>query len=157
DAGNVSLWRMNRRRLEAEEIRDGVLAVAGRLDLRMRGPSYQDFVIEQPQNSPHYQYHLFDPDDPRGHRRSIYRFLLRSQPQPFMTTLDCADPSMSVEKRNESLTALQALALLNNRFMLVIAARFGERLEHDAADLPTRVDRAYRLALGRPPTSVESA
>jgi hypothetical protein len=155
DAGNVSLWRMNRRRLEAEEIRDGVLTVAGRLDLRLGGPSYQDFVIEQPQNSPHYQYHLFDPDDSRSHRRSIYRFIVRSQPQPFLTTLDCADPSMSVEKRNESLTALQALALLNNRFMLVMASRFGERLEQDAGDLQSRVERAYRLALGRPPTAEE--
>ncbi len=45
---------------------------------------------------------LFDPEDPRAHRRSVYRFIVRSQPQPFMTTLDCADPSMSVDKRNES-------------------------------------------------------
>jgi hypothetical protein len=71
DGSNVGLWRMNRRRLEAEEIRDAVLAVSGRLDVRMGGPGYQDFVVEQPQHSPHYQYHLFDPDDPAGQRRSI--------------------------------------------------------------------------------------
>jgi hypothetical protein len=157
DGGNVLLWRMNRRRLEAEEVRDAVLAVAGRLDLRMGGPGYQDFVIEQPQHSPHYQYHLFDPEQPQAHRRSIYRFIVRSQPQPFMTTLDCADPSMSVEKRNESLTALQALALLNNRFMLVMAGHFGERLARGPGDLGARVEQAYRLALGRPPTPEERA
>jgi hypothetical protein len=122
----------------------------------MGGPGYQDFVIEQPQHSPHYQYHLFDPERPQAHRRSIYRFIVRSQPQPFMTTLDCADPSMSVEKRNESLTALQALALLNNRFMLVMAGHFGERLEQGPGDLAARVAHAYRLALGRPPTVDES-
>jgi hypothetical protein len=148
---------MNRRRMEAEEIRDAVLAVAGQLDPAMGGPGYQDFVVEQPQNSPHYQYHLFDPAALTRHRRSIYRFLVRSQPQPFMTTLDCADPSMSVEKRNESQTALQALALLNNRFMLVMSARFGDRLERDEGDLDARVEHAYRQALGRPPTAGEHA
>jgi hypothetical protein len=159
DAGNAALWRMNRRRLEAEEIRDAVLAVAGKLDTRMGGPGFQDFVIEQPQHSPHYQYHLFDPEEPSAHRRSVYRFIVRSQPQPFMTTLDCADPSMSVEKRSESLTAVQALALLNNRFMVVMAAHFAARLERTSPDLdlPAQVETAYQLALGRPPAADERA
>jgi hypothetical protein len=64
---------------------------------------------------------------------------------------------MSVEKRNESLTALQALALLNNRFILAMAGRFAERLEQDPCDLAARVEHAYRLALGRPPTADERA
>jgi hypothetical protein len=110
DADNAYLWKMNRRRLEAEAIRDSVLWVSGQLDPQMFGPGFQDFVIEKPEHSPHYQYHLHDPDDPRTHRRSVYRFLVRSQPQPFMATLDCADPSMLVDKRMESLSALQALA-----------------------------------------------
>jgi hypothetical protein len=74
-----------------------------------------------------------------------------------MTTLDCADSSMSVEKRNESLTALQALALLNNPFMLVMAGHFGQRLERGPGDLSARVEHAYRLALGRRPTAEERA
>ena len=82
DAGNVYLWRMNRRKLEAEAIRDAVLQVAGKLDPKMGGPSFQDFVIDQPAHSPHYEYHLHDPNDPKSHRRSIYRFIVRSQPQP---------------------------------------------------------------------------
>ena len=52
----------------------------------------RDFVVERPEHSPHYQYHLHDPDDPRSHRRSVYRFLVRSKPQPFMAVMDCADP-----------------------------------------------------------------
>ena len=124
DNGNALLWRMNRHRLDAEEIRDALLAVAGRLDDRMGGPGFQDFVIEQPENSPHYEYRLHDPEDPRSHRRSIYRFVVRSQPQPFLTTLDCADPSTSVARRNQSITALQALAMLNNRLVLVMAQSF---------------------------------
>ena len=118
DSGNVLLWRANRRKLDAEALRDGMLFVAGKLDERMGGPAFQDFVIEKPEHSPHYEYHLHDPEDPKSHRRSIYRFLVRSQTQPFMTTLDCADPSMIVDKRSETVTALQALALLNNKLVL---------------------------------------
>ena len=155
DADNAYLWRMNRRRLEAEAVRDSVLAVSGKLDRRLFGPGFQDFVIEKPEHSPHYQYHLHDPDDPRCHRRSVYRFLVRSQQQPFMTTLDCADPSMQVDKRNETLSALQALALLNNGFMLTMSKNFAARVELLAEDVPGRVVAAFRLALGRAPTTEE--
>jgi hypothetical protein len=155
DADNVALWRMNRRRLEAEAIRDSALFVAGKLDLSMGGPGFRDFVVERPEHSPHYEYKLADPEDPRSHRRSVYRFIVRSQPQPFLAALDCADPSMSVDKRNESNTALQALALLNDRMMVAMAAHFARRLEREAGDLPTRIDRAFLLALGRSPTAIE--
>jgi hypothetical protein len=155
DAENAYLWRMNRRRLEAEAVRDSVLAVSGKLDRRQFGPGFQDFVIEKPEHSPHYQYHLHDPDDPRCYRRSVYRFLVRSQQQPFMTTLDCADPSMQVDKRNETLSALQALALLNNGFMLSMSRHFAERVEAMAGDVSGQVAAAFRLALGRAPTADE--
>ncbi len=137
DGGNRLLWRMNRRRLDAESIRDSVLWLADSLDRKMYGPSFQDFVIEKPEHSPHYQYHLHDPLDPRSHRRSIYRFLVRSQQQPFMTTLDCADPSMIVDKRSETLTPLQALSLMNNRFMTLMAQRMSDpiRADHLEEDL----------------------
>jgi mono/diheme cytochrome c family protein len=155
DVDNRFLWRANRRRLEAEAIRDVVLQVSGKLDLAMGGPSFQDFVIEHPEHSPHYQYHLYDPEDPRSHRRSVYRFLVRSQPQPFMTTLDCADPSMRVDKRNESLSPLQALALLNNGFMISMSGHLAKRLEKEGTDIPSRTERMYQLAFGRSPNSAE--
>jgi Protein of unknown function (DUF1553)/Protein of unknown function (DUF1549)/Planctomycete cytochrome C/F5/8 type C domain len=155
DGDNVMLWRMNRRRLEAEAIRDSVLMVAGRLDPSMGGPGFRDFVVEHPEHSPHYEYKLFDPEDPKAHRRSVYRFIVRSQPQPFLGALDCADPSMSVDKRNESTTALQALALLNDRLMVAMAAHFAERLGKEQGNLPSRIDRAFLLALGRRPSPVE--
>ena len=121
DAGNKFLWRMNRRKLDAESIRDSVLAVSGKLDLAVGGPAFQDFVIEKPEHSPHYQYHLHDPNDAACHRRSIYRFIVRSQLQPFMNTLDCADPSLQVARRNESLTPLQALAMLNDGIIVTMS------------------------------------
>ncbi len=164
DAGNTLLWRAPRRKLDAEAVRDSLLAVAGRLDLTMGGPSFQDFVVERPEHSPHYEYHLHDPRDPRSHRRSVYRFLVRSQPQPFMNTLDCADPSISVDKRNETINALQALALLNNGLTVYAAEEFAGRLrtahpgeETDPAVVTSRLQTAYELALARPATAEELA
>ena len=152
DSSNALLWRQNRRRLEAEAIRDSVLAVSGTLDKTMGGPGWQDFVIEHPEHSPHYEYDLADPEDAKTWRRSIYRFIVRSQTQPWMTSLDCADPSMRVDKRNESLSAIQALALLNNGFMLTQAKHFAERVMRVSEDVADQVDTAHRLALGFAPS-----
>lgn len=149
DASNVFLSRQTRRKLDAEAIRDSILAVSGKLDLTMGGPSFQDFVIDKPQHSPHYEYHLHDPEDPKSHRRSIYRFIVRSQQQPFMTVLDCADPSMRVDKRNESLSPLQALAMMNNGLTVTMAKHFAK---HAGS-----VTRAFQLALAREPTAEELA
>lgn len=149
DSGNAYLWRMNRRRLTAEEIRDSVLAVSGKLDRRMYGPGFRLFVLEHPQHSPHYEYHKHDPDDPASHRRSIYRFIGRSQPDPFMTTLDCADSSQSVPRRDETVTALQALSLLNNKFMLRMAEHFSERVRNETDTQARQVERAFHLVTGR--------
>ena len=156
DADNRLLWRMNRRKLEAEAIRDSVLLVAGKLDPAMGGPSFQDFVVERPEHSPHYEYRLHDPENPKSQRRSIYRFIVRSQPQPFMSTLDCADPSMSVDRRNETLNALQALALLNNQLTVAMSQHFAERVTTPDGSGTGAVVRAFRLALGRSPTAAES-
>jgi hypothetical protein len=162
DSDNLYLWRMNRRRLSAEELRDAVLAVSGKLDRTMYGPGFQLFVIERPEHSPHYQYHKHDPDDATTHRRSIYRFIVRSQPDPFMTTLDCADSSQSVAKRDETITALQALSLLNNPFMLAMAEQFAASLESEAtaagaSTIESQVAQAFRLATGRDATSQQQA
>ena len=158
DRENALLWRGNARKLEAESVRDAVLAASGSLDLAMGGPGFRDFVVEQPEHSPHYRYDLADPDDPATFRRSIYRFVVRSQMQPFMTALDCADPSMRVDRRNQSLSANQALAFLNSGFMLAQSARFADRVGREAgADPEAQVDRAVRIALGRAATGDERA
>ncbi|MSR31171.1 MAG: DUF1553 domain-containing protein [Gemmataceae bacterium] len=154
DGDNAYYWRMNRRKLEAEAIRDSVLTVSGAMRQEMFGPAFQDFIIEKPEHSPHYQYHLFNPENPLAFRRSVYRFLVRSQQQPFMATLDCADPSIQVDKRNETISSLQALALLNNGFMLTQAKVLAARLEKDFSP-EERVTAGFRLALGRSPTPGE--
>ncbi len=155
DGDNQYLWRQNRRKLEAEAIRDSILAVAGKLDLTMGGPSFQDFIVERPEHSPHYQYHLHDPEDAKSHRRAVYRFVVRSKQQPFMAALDCADPSLAVDKRNQTLTAQQALVLLNNRLVVAMAKHFAVRVEKLAPDDAGRVTAAFRLAIGRDPTPKE--
>ncbi|MCE9533979.1 MAG: DUF1549 domain-containing protein [Planctomycetes bacterium] len=155
DAGNIYLWRMPRRKLEAEALRDAILMLAGKLDRTLYGPAYQDFVIEQPAHSPHYQYHLHDPDDPKSRRRSVYRFLVRSKPQPLMTVLDCPDPSMQVDKRNETLSPLQALALLNNGFVLTMSKHLAKRVE-SVGTLEEQIALAIKLALGRPAKAEET-
>ncbi len=157
DASNTLLWRQNRRKLDAESIRDSILAVSGKLDLTMGGPSFQDFVIDKPQHSPHYEYHLHDPEDPKSHRRSIYRFIVRSQQQPFMTVMDCADPSMRVDKRNESLSPLQALTLMNNGLTVTMAKHFADRMGKESIGLENQTKRAFSLAFAREPKPDELA
>lgn len=159
DADNAFVWRANRRRLSAEELRDSMLSLAGVLQVEPRGgPSFQDFVIEKPEHSPHFEYHLHDPLDPRSHRRSIYRFVVRSQPQPMLTTLDCADPSISVPVRDESTTALQALTQWNSRLSIAMAEQFSKRLESRALSSPqAAVQWACREAWGRNPTDSEES
>lgn len=157
DTNNTLLWRQNRRKLDAEAVHDATLAVSGTLDLTMGGPGWQDFVIEHPEHSPHYHYDKADPNDVKTWRRSIYRFIVRSQMQPFMTALDCADPSLRVDKRNESVSPAQALAMLNNSFMVTQAQQFAVRVAKEAGpSRPAQVERAFRLAFGHAPSAAQT-
>jgi mono/diheme cytochrome c family protein len=159
DAENRYLWRMSRPRLDAETLRDTLLAVTGKLDLTMGGPSAMQFKFIDPNKevSPRLDYDDFDPDSPASRRRSVYRFLFRNLNDPLLDTFDAVDPSLSVGKRNATTTPLQALALMNNRFVLRQCEHLAARVEKEASDLPGRVDRACRLVLGRAPRSGEAA
>ncbi len=154
DGGNQYLWRMNRAKLDAEDVRDSILSVAGKLDLTAGGPGYMLFGFKD-DHSPHYAYAEHDPDDVKSLRRSVYRMVVRSVPDPFMETLDCADPSQIVAKRNETLTALQALALMNDRFAVRMAGHFAERVGKVGPDMAAHVEAACRLAYGRGATELE--
>jgi hypothetical protein len=155
DAANRFLWRQNRRRLDAEAVRDTVLATSGKLDLRRGGPSVRQFAFKD-DHSPIYDYASFDVDDPDAYRRSVYRFIVRSVPDPLMECLDCADPSLLTPKRNTTLTALQALAMLNNALFVRQAEHFANRLSTASADPREQVRLAYRLALSREPRDDEA-
>jgi len=152
DADNRYLWRANRQRLDAESLRDSVLAVSGKLDLTMGGPSVEQFFFKD-DHSPVYDYARYDPDAPGNYRRSVYRFLVRSMPDPLMERFDCPDVSMITAKRTSTITAIQALALLNNPFILKQAEHMAERLKAD----PDPVPAAFRLSLQRSPNQKERA
>lgn len=154
DSDNHLLWRMNRTRIDAEAVRDTVLQIAGKLDLQMGGPAAQMFFFKD-DHSPIYDYARFDPDDPRSYRRSIYRFIVRSAPDPFMERLDCPDASVLTPKRTLTLTAIQALAMMNNPFMIRMSEHLAERVAGDGADLSQQIVRASRLAIGREPSAEE--
>ena len=146
DAANRFLWRQNRRRLDAEAVRDAVLATSGKLDLTMHGPSVRQFAFKD-DHSPIYDYTRFDVDDPNAYRRSVYRFIVRSVPDPLMECLDCADPSLLTPKCNTTLTALQALAMMNNALFVRQAEHFAERVRAATSNPREQICIAYRLAL----------
>jgi mono/diheme cytochrome c family protein len=158
DADNQFLWRMNRTRLDAESVRDAVLRVTGKLDPKMGGPSIKQF-LQSPgiHRTPKVDYQAFDVDSPGNYRRSVYRFLFRTLPDPFMDTLDCPDASQFTPVRSSSVTALQALAMLNDRFMVRQSEHFAARLAQLGPDLGKQIEAAYLLALGRPPGAEETS
>jgi hypothetical protein len=156
DAGNRLLWRKSPMRLEAEAARDTMLHVAGQLNLQRGGPSYQDFKLVI-RGTTHY-YNPVDADDANGSRRTIYRTWARSGRSHLLDTLDCPDPSTTTPRRAITTTPLQALALLNNAFVLCMADHFAARLRREAgASVDNQVKRAYELAYGRAPRPAELA
>jgi mono/diheme cytochrome c family protein len=157
DADNTLLWRMNRTRLDAESVRDAVLRVAGKLDAKMGGPSVRLFK-QSPgiHRTPTVDYAAHDPDAPGSHRRSVYRFIFRTLPDPFMDALDCPDASQFTAVRASSVGAFQALAMLNDPFMVRMSEHFAKRVA-SAGPVEEQVKLAYRLALTREPTAEETA
>lgn len=145
---------MNSARLDAEQVHDAMLAISGQLDLAMGGPSVQQFYFKD-DHSPVYDYARYDIDSPGANRRSIYRFIVRSVPDPFMDALDCPDANLLTPTRNVTMTALQALAMLNDSFVLRQSERFAARLARERANLNDQIIRAYELALARPPNDSE--
>jgi hypothetical protein len=149
DGENRYLWRMNRTRLDAEEVHDAVLAISGKLDLTMGGPSAKQFIESKGvHETPNADYTGFDEDSAAARRRSVYRFVFRTVPDPFLQALDCPDASQLAPKREVSITALQALAMMNDRFVIRQSEHVAERLA-GLADLEARVRAMYLLIVGR--------
>jgi hypothetical protein len=156
DADNRLHWRSTPRRLEAETVRDAMLAVAGELDLRFGGASFHDMRISIAPGTPTYLYAPDDPTRSEFRRRTLYRAWARSGRSALLDVLDCPDPSVTAPRRAVTTTPLQALALLNNAFGLHVADRFAERLVREAGPDPrSQVGRAYQLTFGRDPTPDE--
>ncbi len=154
DADNLLLWRQNPRRIEAEALRDSVLFVSGKLNHQRSGPGFEDFKYKEAY-APEYTY--ITADEPRLWRRSIYRYLVRTTPNRFLTTLDCPDPANLTPRRLTTTTPLQSLALYNNDFMLRQARYFSERITAEAGRQPAaQTSLAFRHAFGRSPNKQEA-
>jgi len=157
DPDNRLLWRMPRQRLEAEAIRDAMLATAGTLDRTLGGPNVFPYIDPDLfEKSSKRDWPGKPDDDPSTWRRSLYVFSKRSIRYPLFETFDQPNLVNSTDRRNRSTVAPQALVLMNNAFVLLHAGKFAERLRREAgADPAAQVDRAFQLALSRPPDAVE--
>ncbi len=146
DVNNDYFWRFNRRRLEAEEIRDSVLAVSGALDRTMGGE--HPFPPEPTWRfSQHVQFFaVYDTN-----RRSVYVMQQRLKKHPFFEVFDGADSNATTDGRAQSVTPVQALFLMNSPFMHEQSDRFAVRVGMAYDTLRDRLDYAFRLAYGRPP------
>ncbi len=153
DAATRLLWRYPPRRLEAEGVRDSILAVSGKLDLRMGGPGFSAFA-------PNYNYvRVYDPKPdfgPDDWRRMIYMTKVRMAQDSTFGAFDCPDAGQAAPKRARSTTPLQALNLFNSPFVIQQADFFAERLQREVGDLPAaQIRRGFALAFQRAPAPTE--
>ena len=144
---------MNPRRLEAEAVRDAMLAVSGELNTEVGGKGYTDV------NSYFFKgTQFYDPIDPVGYannRRTLYRMGARGGRSPFLDNFDCPDPSTTTPRRSATVTPLQALSLLNNSFSLRMADRFADRLTATSRSLDDQITIAFSLLYSRRPDEKE--
>jgi hypothetical protein len=150
DAGDRLLWRKAPTRLEAEMVRDAMLAVSGILDPKLGGPSFRDEDIVKAAGTPAVLYAAVDPRTPGLNRRTLFRTWARGGRSALLDAFDCPDPSTTAPRRAVTTTPLQALSLMNNALVLYLSDAFAARLVREAGpDAGRQVERAYRLALGR--------
>lgn len=152
DADDRYLWHFPSRRLEAESIRDSMLAVSGRLNLKMHGRGYNLFDQRGGLSG-------FDPIETfnaENQRRMIYAHKVRREPETVFGAFDCPDAGQSTARRSESTTPIQALNLFNSRITLEQSEAFAARVKKEAGDdAGKQIRRAYQLALSREPTAEE--
>ena len=159
DPENRLLWRVPYTRLEAEAIRDSMLAVSGKLNTSMYGPSMYPFVPKQAlegSSDPDKIWKPFVEED--ASRRTIYAFIKRSMIVPMLEVLDLCDTVRSAAKRLNTSVAPQALTLFNGDFVNRQARHLARRLERESGPDPkNQIAYAYRLAFARVPTEPETA
>jgi len=155
DSDNRLLWRQNRPRLTAEQVRDTVLSLGDRLDTSMGGTSAVQFnsrgdaTFNAGGNPPYLDYEHFDPDAAAARRRAVYRFVFRTVPDPFMDALDCPDGAAVTPVRSVSTTALQAFALLNNPFLIRQSEHIAARIAAQASQPEAQANTAFQRILLR--------
>ena len=158
DPDNRLLWTMRPQRLEAEILRDAMLAVSGTLNLQPYGPGFKPPISSEAivarNTKDVYPAKVEDSADVR--RRSVYMFHKRVVPYPLLQAFDKPDAQQSCNRRDPTTVAPQALALLNDPFVRTVALNFADRLITDAGnEAPQWIERGYHLSLGRAPSDSE--
>jgi hypothetical protein len=157
DPGNDLYWRQSLHRLEAEAIRDSVLAVSGTLNREMGGRGFFPQVgadVLAGASKPGHNWELSS--ERQQSRRSVYMFVMRTLVPPQLDLFDYNNTAQPVGERATTTVAPQALLLLNDRFMLAQSEALAERLIAEAGDNTSKqIERAYRLAFGRSATPEE--
>jgi len=161
DPDNRLLWHRVPERLEAEPLRDSMLAVSGCLNPKMYGPGIHPWIPPDAIFKTESKYGELWPanvvDGPATWRRTVYVFVKRSNPFPFSEAFDAPSSTASCAQRATSNVAPQALTMLNDRFVRDQAEHFAERVRREAGpDRAAQVARAYQLALGRAPRPTEA-
>ena len=160
DPNDNYVWRFRIQRLDAEIVRDNIMAAAGTIDLTMGGPPIfphiQEELLKAVSLSRLHGIYRNQPDGPAVWRRSIYAYMKRNLPFPMMQVFDLPDLNMSYGARNVSTVPTQALTLMNNEFVTRQAQLLADRVTGIAgSDTVKQIDTAYRLTLTRPPTPKE--
>ncbi|MDC0935967.1 DUF1553 domain-containing protein [Pirellulales bacterium] len=154
DADSRLLWRFPPRRLEAEAIRDCILRVSGALNPQAGGPGFLLFQVDGHETVHHY--FPLEKFGPNEFRRMIYMTKIRQEQDEVFGVFDCPDGGQTIPNRSRSTTPLQALNLLNSRFMLQQTEILAVRVRQEAgADVAAQVKRVFQLAFSRPPDAVE--
>jgi hypothetical protein len=157
DPQNRYLWRFRPQRLEAEIVRDNMLAVGGNINLEVGGEPIFPFIPKDILTGQYRGKWENSPEGPAAWRRGVYVYRRRSLPYPMFDTFDHPDMNIVSGARNVSTVPTQALTLLNNPFVLAQAERLAERVASQAREPESQVDLAYRIAVGRSPTRQEMA
>ena len=157
DPDDNYLWRFRMQRLDAESVRDVILAAGGALDLKMFGPPVFPHLPSEVASSTTEGVWRKEEDGPRVWRRSVYVYRKRGLVFPMFEVFDLPDQNSACGRRNVSTVPTQALTLLNDEFVLRQAKLFADRVKEAAPDDAARqVDLAYRIALSRPPRAEEA-
>jgi hypothetical protein len=155
DVENRYLWRFRPQRLDAEIVRDNMLAVGGNINLSVGGEPVFPYIPEDILLGQYRGKWENTPEGPAAWRRGVYVYQRRSLPYPMFDTFDHPDLNAMSGARNVSTVPTQALTLLNNPFVLSQAKWLADRVSREATDPYTQVDLAYRIALARPATETE--
>ena len=150
DADNHYLWRVSPRRLDAEAFRDAMLAIAGRLDARLGGPSLNSKnIVEEDGEFPGLvQLPGLDADDPTNGRRTVYCIVSRYAPNATLTLFDFPEPNVTSDRRTTTTSPQQQLFVLNSPFVIKMSRSFANRLQAAATD-EQRLQLSWQLAYGR--------